>query len=977
MNTTTDTNVMTVLDERTYPILHSYATRLTKPVRPILGREEARDQILASMMRPEMSNVILLAPPGTGKTVLVQSVAEADPERIYLEIDLSRMVAALDNPVHMGGMVKQLFDEATAFVRDTGREVVLFIDEFHQIVQMSEAAVEALKPGLAASGNVGLRVIAATTDVEYNTYIAPNQPLAERLQDIRLTQLTRETTIKILRSMVVKNGVEKFFPDDSLLYRIYEVTDRYVPASVAPRQQIRVLDAMIGWHKFSGRAFDDDLLADVLRQSMGVNVAVKVDGKEIENKLNAKVFAQQRAAKVINDRLQICVADLHDKTRPLASFLFTGSTGVGKDLSDDTLVPVLDEQGETFFKRHGDLCVGDLVFNRKGYPVPVTGVFRQPPREFYRITFTNGRTVDASEAHLWPVLRLSDRNQVAFDDDFDESTAPWEVLTTAQLYDKGVCYRREDGRFRASKFFVPASRGVRWPERELPVDPYVMGVFIAGGVMRRSTLSLRISEQSVVNEVAHRLGVDEVVYKKTQGTWLFALNDMLREKYLSFGTNKKAMIYLQSAMLFGDIPEMCNQYFADVRIPRDYMYASFEQRMELVRGLFDAGGYIRKKGYTVHYQSANAGLLEQMHLLLASVGIDSVVTQVKRSGRDGMCDTRLIVHVNNADKEQLFAFSEKKKAVVARGLGITRRFTHNYDTVGIKDITPIGTQQGSCIMVDDPEHLYQAGDFIVTHNTEMVKQLSHLMFGDDRGRLIRFDMSEFSDPKNADLFRLELARQVSAKGYAVILIDEVEKAAPEVYRVLLQVLDDGRLTDVHGRQVSFLNTYIVMTTNVGSSIFRRIGNYAASDTGDGESMTDYEAKIRSTLINEKFPPELLGRIDVLVPFQPLSDATKVKIVKSKLAELRREVYKRHGVRLDIDQRVIMYLTQDLAKDDSDAGGARESVRMLNSEVIAAVATYINAHPEHKKIGVIVKGKLRSEDKSQRVTQGTIHVGQVA
>ena len=207
---------------------------------------------------------------------------------------------------------------------------MLFMDEFHQIVQLSAAAVEAIKPVLAASGTRGIRIIAATTYDEYNEHVAPNQPLVERLQVINLSPADRETTVSILRGMAQRYGVAEQFFDDSLFNMIFDLTNRYVPRSAQPRKSILVLDSMVGWHRFGGRKMDRSLIADVLSESMNVNINLRVDATSIKHDLDAAVFSQDLATSVIAKRLNICVADLHDKTKPQSSFLFTGSTGVGK-----------------------------------------------------------------------------------------------------------------------------------------------------------------------------------------------------------------------------------------------------------------------------------------------------------------------------------------------------------------------------------------------------------------------------------------------------------------------------------------------------------------------------------------------------------------------------------------------------------------------------------------------------------------------
>lgn len=516
----------------------------------------------------------------THNTVLVQSCMEDDPARIYLEVDMAKMISDLSNPEEMAARLKALFDEAEAFSKSEGREVVLFIDEFHQVVQLSAAAVEALKPLLAASGSRGIKVIAATTYDEFDAHIASNLPLVERLARINIPQTNRRVTIEILKAMAQKYGVDQGMISESLYEQIFDYTNRYVPASVQPRKSIRVLDAMVGRHRYLGEPMDKKLLATVLKVEFGVEVEINVDATAIKAELDKRVFSQDFATTSIARRLQLCVAGLNDPSKPMASLLLTGSSGVGK--------------------------------------------------------------------------------------------------------------------------------------------------------------------------------------------------------------------------------------------------------------------------------------------------------------------------------------------------------------------------------------------------SEVTKQLAKILFGDDQRHLVRFDMTEWGRDDSVDLFREELARHVWAVSHCVLLFDEIEKASPLVVRLLLQVLDDGRLSDKDGRQVSFLNTYIVLTTNAGSEIYRTIGEYNADDHGSEETMRDYEKIIETSIKSEdggKFPPELLGRIDAIVPFQPLSRATLGKIMTKKLAEMITDVKRKHGIHVTVDGRVLKFLVEDEARSDSDSGGARDMVRRMQRFVTTEIAAFINEHPHERNIAVSIEGTLRSEDVS--------------
>ena len=176
--------------------------------------------------------------------------------------------------------------------------------------------------------------------------------------------------------------------------------------------------------------------------------------------------------------------------------------------------------------------------------------------------------------------------------------------------------------------------------------------------------------------------------------------------------------------------------------------------------------------------------------------------------------------------------------------------------------------------------------------TEVCKALAQVMFNDENA-MIRIDMSEFMERHSVS--RLigappgyvgyeqggKLTEAVRRRPYSVILLDEIEKAHDDVYNILLQVLDDGRLTDNHGHTVDFTNTIVVMTSNVGSQIIQKI----AAEGGDAEEM----AQAIEQTIRTRFLPELLNRIDEKIVFQPLSRDEIRDIVDLQIVQVQNRV----------------------------------------------------------------------------------------
>lgn len=571
-----------------YPGLREWTRPLKKMERQLVGRENEIRSLMASFHRPELSNVILLAPAGAGKTSIVQGAMMRDERRIYLEVDMAGMLNDLANEDQLGGRLQQLFDETARYQAESDHEIVLFIDEFHKIVQKSPVAVEDLKPLLADSGTRGIRVVAATTYDEFRQWVAPNQALVERLQRLNVPEADHEMTLAILEGMCRRYGVSDITPP-YLLESIYTVTQRYIPANAQPRKSILVLDAMVGWHRAEHLKMDKHLLAKVIKEQEGVEIESEVDPESVRARLDNVVYAQRYATLAVERRMQLCLAGLNNPTKPQATMLLSGSTGSGKTQLAKTLAEILS---------------------------------------------------------------------IAF---------------------------------------------------------------------------------------------------------------------------------------------------------------------------------------------------------------------------------------------------------------------------------------------------------------------------------IRFDMTEYSQPTSVERFRTELSNAIWSYPRAIVLLDEIEKACGEVTRMLLPVLDDARMIDANGREVSFKNAYILLTTNAGSQVYKTIAQYEVSDTGEGDFLDRYERAIKRSLVTttggNKFPPELLGRIDVIVPFQPLSDNTIERIIRRSLNELYQTVKKRFGVTMAMSRRVVEFLVKNkLDTLDSDAGGARAALQAVETEVSSVVARYLNSHPDVTQINVWVSGRLMSESKTELDTQARVRVG---
>ena len=222
--------------------------------------------------------------------------------------------------------------------------------------------------------------------------------------------------------------------------------------------------------------------------------------------------------------------------------------------------------------------------------------------------------------------------------------------------------------------------------------------------------------------------------------------------------------------------------------------------------------------------------------------------------------------------------------------------------------------------------------------TELAKALAEFMFGDEEA-LVRLDMSEYREQHTVSrLFGAppgyvgyeeggQLTEAVRRRPYRVILFDEIEKAHPEVWNALLQILDDGRLTDGQGQVVDFRNTVLIMTSNLGTEFVRQGGTLGfLQDNSSDEDRAQHE-KIEKAL-KTTFRPEFLNRIDEIIMFSPLSMEQMYKIVDLQMQEVRERLAE-HGLGVTISEAAVHWL----AEVGFDPGfGARPLRRALQKHV---------------------------------------------
>ena len=240
--------------------------------------------------------------------------------------------------------------------------------------------------------------------------------------------------------------------------------------------------------------------------------------------------------------------------------------------------------------------------------------------------------------------------------------------------------------------------------------------------------------------------------------------------------------------------------------------------------------------------------------------------------------------------------------------------------------------------------------------TELVKQLATDLFNTPDA-LIRLDMSEFMEKHSVSRIvgsppgyvgydeAGQLTEKIRRKPYAVILFDEIEKAHPDVLNVLLQILDDGEITDAHGRKVNFENTIIVMTSNAGSAT-------KEGTVGFDRSLSQQDSEKAMKALQQFLRPEFINRVDAVITFNRLSEENFQGIARIMLDELRASL-KEKGISFTYDAALVDFLTK---KSYSRTYGARNLRRTIQKELEDPMATKIINSYENPIIGVNASAK---------------------
>ena len=331
----------------------------------------------------------------------------------------------------------------------------------------------------------------------------------------------------------------------------------------------------------------------------------------------------------------------------------------------------------------GEIRVGDYIFDRKGKPTEVLGVFPQGKIDCYKISFSDGRETYCGEEHLWSYIT---------------SKGNLTTKTTKEMYKLGV--KAPSGNYR---FRLPLNSALEYKTKDFEIDPYVLGCFLGDGCCLEKPLTLSSNDEELIAEVNRLIGSPEY-YKAHENNYSWHFKTPQKD-----GKKRR----FQTKDFFKNYPEVID-YALNKHIPEEYFYGDRQQRLSLLQGLLDTDGSISKEKGRVSFVSTSERLKNDVKRLVYELGYScgEHIDNKKERKNPLYC---LSIIAPNEDKVSFFRLRRKKQRALDNLK--QRQLTHS-TTLTIRSIEKMTYQEEMvCFYVDNDEHLYLTNDCIVTHNT--------------------------------------------------------------------------------------------------------------------------------------------------------------------------------------------------------------------------------------------------------------------
>lgn len=903
-------------------LIDQFGTDLTKLAKegkldPVVGRKNEIKRISQILSRRKKNNPVLIGEPGVGKSAIVEGIAQLIidgkvptnlKDKKIITLDMGSLVAGTkyrgEFEQRLRGIIKEM---------DENRNIILFIDEIHTIIGAGSAqgsldASNMLKPALSRGA---FQCIGATTLEEYRKYIEKDGALERRFQKVVVDATTKAETLEILKNLKVKyEDFHKVIFSEEAIQACVDLTDKYMSEKFLPDKAIDAMDEAgskvhvnktiktpkkiedlekkikkitvqkekyVDEQKFELAAGQRDLEKELNKQleaerelwkseqNQNRDLVTKDDVAEVvslmtkipvdnvstdENnklklmstKVKGIVIGQDEAVDKLVRAVKRARIGIKDPKKPVGTFIFLGPTGCGKCHGKGTKILMYNGT----IKNVEDIQVGDLLMGDDSKPRTVLSLARGRDKMYKIIPLNGGDPFVCNEPHILSLKK----------------TGSYDIVNISlnEYLNKSKWFKHIYKLWRTN---------VEFESKMVKIDPYFMGLWLGDG--NSHNVGITTADPEIVEYIYQtakdwnlNVRVDKLEDNKSN---TYVLTGDIRGEY----HDNHLMTTFREYKLMNKYKDkdIINSKF----IPTDYLYNDSSVRKSVLAGLIDSDGYQHKNCYLI--STKHDKMADQILFLARSLGY--------RASKTPKIINNIPYYSINicGDLSDLDIILKRKQST-------PRKQKKNVSLTGF-DVEYIGIDDYYGFEIDG-NHLYLLGDFTVTHNTYLAKVMAKELFGSEEA-MIRIDMSEYMEKHTVS--RLvgappgyvgyedggELTEAVRRRPYSIILLDEIEKAHPDVYNILLQLLDDGVLTDSYGRRVDFKNTIIIMTSNAGS---RKVKDFGTGIGFNFQAKSENAQKDKNSIIDKElkkiFSPEFLNRVDEVIMFNALTKENIGRIV---------------------------------------------------------------------------------------------------
>lgn len=923
--------------------------RLKEQKHDIQGRDKESAMLVRIMERPLTPIASLIGPAGVGKSALVEDFVkrvgrgeiQSLPGREYFVVSLrignlktlgnDKLQAVMSNMLDEMAKLERIAQEV---LQNKKIRLILFIDEFHMLVTIfgpgTKIGGDLMKDVLARAS---VKVITATTRKEFDSTIAVDEPFKERFKEIELNELPTHVVLDICKNWWQSNVPKLPMPNDQLIMKVLNANKAFRAQQAEPRKSLDIMEDLVASMLVTQRPVTEDVIDEIFKDRFHINLNLDFDADGIFANVKKRVKGQALALYELQRALRAVAFQLDkNPNKPIMTLLLTGSTGTGKSLLNSILIP--SPISETGYIRMGDIKVGDYVYDRKGRPTKVLGVFPQGPREVFEIKFTDGRKILADGEHLFSYYTA--KQKLKYDNNQYKNGVPnFKTNSVNELLELGVTTQEANGRSKV-KFYLPMNEAVERTPKEFNLQPYELGTLLSDSYFDNDKLS--------------------------------------------------------------EIPELINCDSHDKFIPNDYKLGSIEQRWHLIKGLFDADGNIEDiKPFDVTYTSISEKLISDIQEVLWSLGVMSTIVddneqsgytlQIKSQNNEKnrffslprkleICD---LAEKQDAHKKRIKKFnfvgieSITKLSTKEDMTCILVDNDEHLFLAGQEHIVTHNTETTKAIC----ETLYPGENVLQNFNMPDYKlESAEPAFRKKLGETVRHQ-------PNSVILLDEFEKGSDAiKDSMLAILDEG----------IVNFEVENREGQVEIHKVSLRNTIVIATTNAGHEVFQNMAEFAQDNDGFSLSNTaksQYE-QLRNSLNNHLkmvgFKPEMLGRFDRIIPYRNLTENVMIEICDAIIDNYFDKLLKLKGIKIERAPKVEAVinnkreLVNDLSafitkirarSEDSTAGGARQLKRAIKTDIEDPIIDTVLDNPGKKHFRVYVSKQSRLFDPGASDTKGGI------